>query len=140
MLPVPRKITSRDCLVSNAFSRSASSVVVCFGIAVALCLLVPQILFVADAVNARPNIVFLMTDDQCTYSMGCYGTPGANTPNLDQLAKEAVAFDNYYVTTAICMASRATVMTGLVEYHTGCYFDHGPLLREHWSRSYPVLL
>ena len=67
MLPVPRKITSRDCLVSNAFSRSASSVVVCFGIAVALCLLVPQILFAADAVNARPNIVFLMTDEDNFY-------------------------------------------------------------------------
>lgn len=88
----------------------------------------------------RPNIVFLMADDQCTYSMGCYGTPGAKTPNLDQLARDGLVFDNHYDTTAICMASRANVMTGMFEYKTGCNFGTGALLREHWVRSYPMLL
>lgn len=88
----------------------------------------------------RPNIVFLMADDQCTYSMGCYGTPGVKTPNLDQLAADGMIFDRHYDTTAICMASRANVMTGMFEYKTGCNFMHGPLLREHWARSYPMLL
>ena len=92
------------------------------------------------AVDERPNIVFLMADDQCTYSMGCYGTPGVRTPNMDQLADDGMIFDRHYVTTAICMASRANVMTGLFEYRHGCNFMHGPLLQEHWSRSYPVLL
>ena len=64
----------------------------------------------------RPNIVFLMADDQCTYSMGCYQTPDVKTPNLDQLAADGIVFDNHYATTAICMASRASVMTGLFEY------------------------
>lgn len=88
----------------------------------------------------RPNIIFLMADDQCTYSLGCYGTPGAKTPNLDTLAREGVVFDRHYDTTAICMASRASVMTGLFEYRTGCNFDSGPLVREIWSKSYPMLL
>jgi len=92
------------------------------------------------AAETRPNILFLMADDQCTYSMGCYGTPGALTPNLDQLARDGMAFDNHYDTTAICMASRASVMTGLLEYRTGCNFGHGPLLKSHWQQSYPVLL
>ena len=92
------------------------------------------------AETTRPNIVFLMADDQCTYSMGCYGTPGAKTPNLDQLARDGIVFDNHYDTTAICMASRANVMTGMFEYKTGCNFDTGPLLRENWNRSYPILL
>ncbi len=87
-----------------------------------------------------PNIVFLMADDQCTYSMGCYGTPGVKTPNLDQLANDGIVFDRHYDTTAICMASRANVMTGMFEYKTGCNFSHGALMREHWRRSYPVLL
>ncbi len=104
------------------------------------CLSVPTSAFAAENASSRPNIIFLMTDDQCTYSMGCYGTPSVQTPNLDQLASEAVVFDNYYVTTAICMGSRATVMTGLVEYRHGCNFEHGPLLREHWKRGYPLLL
>lgn len=88
----------------------------------------------------RPNIVFLFADDQCTYSMGCYGTPGAKTPHLDQLAADGMIFDRHYDTTAICMASRANVMTGMYEYKTGCNFEHGALLAEHWNRSYPILL
>lgn len=88
----------------------------------------------------RPNIIFLLADDQCTYSMGCYGTPGAKTPNLDQLAKEGVVFDRHYDTTAICMASRVNIMTGLYEYRAGCNFDSGNLLRDTWQASYPILL
>ena len=88
----------------------------------------------------RPNIVFLMADDQATYSMGCYGTPGAKTPNLDDLAAAGIVFDNHYDTTAICMASRANVMTGMYEYKTGCNFEHGALMREHWQKTYPMLL
>lgn len=90
--------------------------------------------------DPRPNIVFLMADDQNSYSLGCYGTPGVTTPNIDGLARDGVTFDNHYDTTAICMASRANVMTGMFEYKTGCNFEHGTLLKEHWSRSYPVLL
>ena len=93
-----------------------------------------------QAKDERTNIIFLMADDQCTYSMGCYGAPEAKTPNLDQLAREGVVFDNHYDTTAICMASRATVMTGLYEYRTGCNFEHGPMMQNIWRMSYPVLL
>lgn len=88
----------------------------------------------------RPNIIFLMADDQCCYSMGCYGNADVKTPNLDQLAKDGMVFDNHYDTTAICMASRATVMTGLLEYRTGCNFAHGPLTQDKWDKSYPLLL
>lgn len=88
----------------------------------------------------RPNIVFLLADDQCTYSMGCYGAPEALTPNLDRLADAGLVFDNHYDTTAICMASRASILTGMYEYKTGCNFEHGPLLVEHWQNTYPMLL
>lgn len=88
----------------------------------------------------RPNIVFLFADDQCTYSMGCYGTPGAKTPNLDQLASEGVVFDRHYVSTAICMASRACVMTGLYEYRHGTNFTTGNMVQSIWEKSYPMLL
>jgi len=90
--------------------------------------------------DERPNIVFLFADDQCTYSLGCYGTPGVKTPNIDQLAREGLVFDHHYDTTAICMASRANVMTGMLEYKNGCNFEHGDLLIDHWQKSYPNLL
>ena len=48
-----------------------------------------------------------MSDDQSTYTMGCYGNPDVKTPNLDRLAADGMVFDNHYDTTAICMASRA---------------------------------
>ena len=88
----------------------------------------------------RPNIVFLLSDDQTTYSLGCYGNNDVSTPNLDRLAADGMAFDRHYNTTAICMASRVNIMTGLFEYKSGCNFEHGPLLRNHWEQSYPVLL
>ncbi len=87
-----------------------------------------------------PNIVFLLTDDQNFDSLGCYGNPDVRTPHIDALARDGVAFDRHYVTTAICMASRATIMTGLYEFRHGCNFGHGNLLREHWQNAYPVLL
>lgn len=95
--------------------------------------------FIANATE-RPNIVFLLSDDQTTYSLGCYNTPDVQTPHLDQLAQDGMTFDCHYDTTAICMASRASIMTGKYEYKTGCNFEHGPLLQSHWNTSYPILL
>ncbi|QDT01977.1 Arylsulfatase [Rubripirellula lacrimiformis] len=94
----------------------------------------------ADAEISRPNIVFLFADDQCTYSVGCYGNQDAITPNMDQLAHDGLAFDRHYNTTAICMASRANVFTGMYEYKTGCNFTHGDMHADVWAKSYPVLL
>lgn len=99
------------------------------------------ILLSATAVSAgKPNIVFLLSDDQCTYSMGCYGNQDVQTPQMDRLARQGIVFNRHYDTTAICMASRATVMTGMYEYKTGCNFSHGEMLRATWRKSYPVLL
>ena len=102
------------------------------------------ILFVASFTNAkeakRPNIIFLFTDDQNTYSLGCYGNNDVVTPNIDSLARDGITFDRHYTVTAICMASRATVMTGLYEYRHGCNFGHGPLHQNLWEQSYPVIM
>ena len=88
----------------------------------------------------RPNIVLLLTDDQTYRSMGCYGNAQVKTPHLDRLGADGLIFDAAYDTTAICMPSRAQVMTGMYEYKTGCNFSHGPLSADKWTQSYPVLL
>jgi arylsulfatase A-like enzyme len=93
-----------------------------------------------EPAEERPNIIFLMADDQNTYSMGCYGNEDVQTPNMDRLAGDGMIFDRHYVTTAICMGSRANVFTGMYEYKTGCNFVHGNLAPELWAKSYPVLL
>jgi len=90
--------------------------------------------------KTKRNIVFLLTDDQALVSMGCYGNPKVKTPNLDALAADGVIFDRHYVTTAICMASRCNIMTGLYEFRTGCNFGYGKLPLERWNNSYPNLM
>lgn len=66
-------------------------------------------------VQKRPNIIFLMSDDQRWDLMGCMGNPVIKTPNMDRLAAEGVLFENAFLTTSICMASRASVMLGQFE-------------------------
>lgn len=87
-----------------------------------------------------PNVVFFFSDDQAYDTVGCYGNPNVKTPNMDKLGARGVIFDRHYNTTAICMASRANVMTGKLEYKTGCNFSHGPMSKTIWAESYPVLL
>lgn len=93
-----------------------------------------------NAEGQPPNIVFLLTDDQSFYTMGCYGVPDVQTPHLDKLAADGLVFDHHYDTTAICMASRANVMTGKYEYKNGTNFEHGDMMQSHWEQSYPILL
>ena len=90
--------------------------------------------------DKRPNIIFLLTDDQRYDALSCTGNKEIETPNIDRLADKGVVFNKYYTTTAICMASRSQIMTGMYEYKTGCNFTHGPLSQEKFEESYPVLL
>jgi arylsulfatase A-like enzyme len=61
---------------------------------------------------AKPNILFLIADDLSWHSTGFGGDPVVKTPNLDRLASEGVVFTRAAVTTSICMASRASLLTG----------------------------
>ncbi|MGJ8642038.1 MAG: sulfatase family protein [Luteolibacter sp.] len=88
----------------------------------------------------KPNIIFLLSDDQTTYSVGCYGNKDVITPQMDRLGADGLIFDRHYDTTAICMASRANILTGMYEYKTGTNFDHGDMRPDVWAKSYPVLL
>ncbi len=97
-------------------------------------------LLTAAAAETRPNIIYLMTDDQTIGALGCYGNKDIITPNLDKLANDGVRFANHYDTTSICMASRSSVMTGLYEYRHGCNFSHGDMERRIFAESYPVKL
>lgn len=93
-----------------------------------------------EGAETRPNIIFLFTDDQTVGTMGCEGNNEIITPHLDQLASEGVRFTNHYNTTAVCMASRCNVLTGLYEYRHGCNFSHGDLERKFFEESYAARL
>jgi arylsulfatase A-like enzyme len=59
-----------------------------------------------------PNIVLIFIDDQGYADLGVYGAKGWETPNLDQLAAEGMRFTDFYASTAVCSASRASLLTG----------------------------
>lgn len=94
----------------------------------------------ADEKPARPNVVLLLADDMRWDAMGCAGHPSIKTPHLDALAKDGVRFENAFVTTAICAASRASILTGLHERTHRYTFGTKPITPEHVAISYPVQL
>jgi N-acetylglucosamine-6-sulfatase len=66
-----------------------------------------------QASGKRPNVVFILTDDQRWDQLGCEGHPFLKTPNLDRLADEGARFANMFVTTSLCSPSRASYLSGL---------------------------
>ncbi len=59
----------------------------------------------------KPNILFILTDDQAPWAMGASGDPNASTPNIDRLAHEGAYLKNVFITTPVCSPSRASIMT-----------------------------
>ena len=62
-------------------------------------------------IEERPNIIFILTDDQAPWALGASGDPNASTPNMDRLAREGAYFKNAFITTPVCSPSRASIMT-----------------------------
>lgn len=90
--------------------------------------------------DARPNVVFILSDDHRSDLMGIAGHPILKTPNMDQLAKSGARFENMFVTTSICAASRATLLTGLYEKSHGFTFGTPPIAEPFCETSYPTQL
>jgi hypothetical protein len=67
------------------------------------------------APGGRPNLLFLLSDDQRWDTMGCAGNPVIRMPEMDALAREGVRFRNAFVTSPICAARRASLFTGTYE-------------------------
>ncbi|MDP4155672.1 MAG: sulfatase [Bacillota bacterium] len=71
------------------------------------------------ATQARPNIIFVLTDDLGWRDLGVYGSTFDETPNLDKLASEGMLFTDAYASCNVCSPSRSSIMTGQYPVHTG---------------------
>ena len=90
------------------------------------------------AVQERPNILFIMTDDHTTQAMSCYGGNLIETPNMDRIANEGIRFDNCYATNALSGPSRACILTGKFGHVNG--FTDNASKFDGSQQTFPKLL
>jgi arylsulfatase A len=67
---------------------------------------------------AKPNIIFILSDDLAQGDVGCYGQKLILTPNLDRMAAEGTRYTQAYCGTTVCAPSRTSLMTGLHMGHS----------------------
>lgn len=76
----------------------------------------------------RPNFIFITTDGHRPQCLSLNGDPVVKTPNFDRIGREGVQFRNSFVTNALCLPSRASVLTGMYGHNTGCVDNKGRVI------------
>jgi arylsulfatase A-like enzyme len=71
--------------------------------------------------HRRPNLVFILTDNQGAWTLGCYGNPDIRTPNIDRLASEGMRCTRALSSNPVCSPTRATFLTGLIPSQHGVH-------------------
>ena len=69
--------------------------------------------------NKKPSFINFMTDQQRADHLGCYGNLKVITPNIDEIRKSGIRFDEFYANSPVCSPTRASLMTGLYPDHAG---------------------
>ncbi len=94
----------------------------------------------------RPNLVFIVTDNQSPELLGAYGNQQIKTKNIDKLSRGGALFSSAHANSGVCSPSRATLLTGLMPSQTGVHnaLPSQPKL-DHWSaiaefRNLPMTL
>src|SRR3954470_710109 len=92
------------------------------------------------AANSRPNILWVVTEDNTYTFVGAYGDPLARTPNFDRLAKDGVLFERAYSTSAVCAPTRASIITGMYAPSVGTQHMRSNVPMPAWMRYFPAYL
>ena len=80
--------------------------------------------------HKKPNLVFIMSDQQRYDTLACYGNDWINTPRLNELSDESFVFENAYVTQPVCAPARSSIMTGLYPHTAGPIVNKIPLKKD----------
>lgn len=75
--------------------------------------------FSSTLLARQPNVVIILADDLGYADLGCFGSTTIRTPHLDKLAAEGVKGTSFYVSQAVCSASRSSLMTGCYANRVG---------------------
>lgn len=94
----------------------------------------------------KPNILLILTDQQATHTLSCYGAPVARSPAIDRLAGDGLRFNRAYTPCALCTPARASLLTGLYPHNHGALYNTGAYSRLDEAQTgqglvtYPPLL
>ena len=90
---------------------------------------------------SKPNIIFILSDDQRDNTFGSMGNPYVKSPNIDCLIQNGVRFSNTYIAEPTCSPSRIALLTGMHERINGIGFTSSyQLTEQQWENTYPALL
>jgi len=67
----------------------------------------------------KPNILFILSDDQGAWAMHCAGNPELHTPNLDRIAENGMRMENFFCVSPVCSPARASLLTGTIPSRHG---------------------
>lgn len=74
-----------------------------------------------ESLPDRPNILFILSDDQGAWALGCAGNREIETPHLDRLAAMGTRFENFFCASPVCSPARATLLTGRIPSQHGIH-------------------
>lgn len=88
----------------------------------------------SDEGDSRPNFIFMIGDDMAVETLNCYGvgSDAAHTPNLDNLCRQGLRFDNFWAQ-PVCSPTRATLLTGQYGFANGVGSPAGTIPGVDWS-------
>ena len=99
--------------MTHSIRNSNREVIACLGFVIWLC-------GSTIAQDVRPNVLFMISDD-LNNSIGCYGHPLVETPNIDRIAARGIRFERSYCQFPLCGPSRNSMLTGLYPNSTGIH-------------------
>lgn len=100
-------------MIRNLLIQSASLLVLVHAFTTAL----PAV----ETKRPLPNVVFILTDNQGAWTLGCYGNKDIRTPNIDKLAANGLRFTRALSSNPVCSPTRATFLTGLIPSQHGLH-------------------
>jgi arylsulfatase A-like enzyme len=101
--------------------------------------LICGLLTAGNSMAAKPNILFVFTDDHAAHAIGAYGSKINKTPHMDSLARDGMLFKRCYVANSICGPSRAVILTGKYNHLNGFMINGGTPF-DGSQQTFPKLL
>ena len=93
-------------------------------------LFVLALLPVSSKADERPNIVWILSEDNSVHYLGLYQEPLAKTPAIERLAQQGLIFDHAFSCAPVCSVARTTLMSGVLAPRAGFQFHRKQMLAQ----------